>query len=394
MMKTLMEFYELVNGLKPVVVMVVVQVAYGGVNVLYKLAISNGMSARIIAAYRYIFATVFMIPLALYFEKKSITKLTWTVLFQAFLCGLFGGSLSQNLYLESLVLISPTFATAIFNLVPAITFILAISFGLEIVGLKTPAGKAKVLGTVMGISGAMLLTFYKGPEINVWKTNINLLKHHQSHQTHLASSSSSHILGCLLASGNSIGYALWLIVQAKMSATYPYPYSSTALMSLMGSIQATVYAICIEKDWSAWKLGWNIRLLTTIYAGMFIAGLMTTLVIWCVRKKGPLFVSIFSPLMLVCTALAGSILLNENLHVGSMGGAALIVCGLYAVLWGKNKEMKKVSQLVPLRTFQETEKIEVVVSSLKNDNDNNHSNVEHCNKDMTTADDFLQKQDK
>lgn len=69
MMKTLMEFYELVNGLKPVVVMVVVQVAYGGVNVLYKLAISNGMSARIIAAYRYIFATVFMIPLALYFEK-------------------------------------------------------------------------------------------------------------------------------------------------------------------------------------------------------------------------------------------------------------------------------------------------------------------------------------
>lgn len=51
-----------------------------------------------------------------------------------------------------------------------------------------------------------------------------------------------------------------------MSATYPYPYSSTALMSLMGSIQATVYAICIEKDWSAWKLGWNIRLLTTIYA--------------------------------------------------------------------------------------------------------------------------------
>lgn len=77
-----------------------------------------------------------------------------------------------------------------------------------------------------------------------------------------------------------------------------------------------------------------------------------------------------------------------------MGGAALIVCGLYAVLWGKNKEMKKVSQLVPLRTFQETEKIEVVVSSLKNDNDNNHSNVEHCNKDMTTSDDFLQKQDK
>ncbi|KAF2299603.1 hypothetical protein GH714_038397 [Hevea brasiliensis] len=335
-MKFLMEICKLVDGLKPVLVMALVQVAYAGVNVLYKLAVSDGMSLRIIVAYRYIFATAFMIPLAFYFEKDNRPKLTWTVLFQAFLCGLFGGSLSQNLYVESLALTSATFATAMFNLVPAVTFILAISFGLEKVGLKTLAGKAKVLGTVMGIGGAMLLTFYRGPEIN-----------------------------------------------AKMSARYPYPYSSTALMSLMASIQATIYAICMEKNWSAWKLGWNIRLLTAAYTGMVVAGLMVTLVIWCVRKRGPLFVSIFNPLMLVCTAFAGSLLLNESLHVGSILGAALIVFGLYAVLWGKSMEMKKVPKLVPLRTFQEaekSEKIEVVVSSLEYDNGNSDSKVENCNK--------------
>lgn len=50
-----------------------------------------------------------------------------------------------------------------------------------------------------------------------------------------------------------------------MSDRYPCHFSSTALMSVMASIQAVVYALCTEKDWSQWKLGWNIRLLTVVY---------------------------------------------------------------------------------------------------------------------------------
>lgn len=53
--------------------------------------------------------------------------------------------------------------------------------------------------------------------------------------------------------------------QAKMSEKYPCPYSSTALISVIGAIQAVVLALCIEKDWNQWKLGWNIRLLTVAY---------------------------------------------------------------------------------------------------------------------------------
>ncbi|KAF2321281.1 hypothetical protein GH714_038483 [Hevea brasiliensis] len=334
-MKLLMEICKLVDGLKPVLVMALVQVAYAGANVLYKLAVSDGMSLRIIVAYRYIFATAFMIPLALYFEKDNRPKLTWTVLFQAFLCGLFGGSFSQNLYVESLALMSCTFATAMFNLVPAVTFILAISFGLEKVGLKTLAGKAKVLGTVMGIGGAMLLTFYRGPEINVWKTHINLLKRYQSHESHLGSSShGNRALGSLLSLGNCFSYASWLIIQATMSARYPYPYSSTALMSLMASIQATIYAICMEKNWSAWKLGNGCRWLDDY---------------------------------------------SCNMHIRSSIDSVWFICGIVGQEHG-DEEMPK---LVPLRTFQEAEKsenIEVVVSSQEYDNGNSDSKVENCNK--------------
>ena len=58
-----------VDGLKPVLVMVIVQIAYAGFNVLCKLAASDGMSVRIIVAYRFIFATALMVPLALFFER-------------------------------------------------------------------------------------------------------------------------------------------------------------------------------------------------------------------------------------------------------------------------------------------------------------------------------------
>lgn len=51
-----------------------------------------------------------------------------------------------------------------------------------------------------------------------------------------------------------------------MSESYPAHYSSTALMSAMGSLQAVAYALCREKDWAQWRLGWNIRLVTVSYA--------------------------------------------------------------------------------------------------------------------------------
>lgn len=51
-----------------------------------------------------------------------------------------------------------------------------------------------------------------------------------------------------------------------MQQEYPCPYSMTALMNIMAAIQATIYALVMERDWTQWHLGWNIRLLTTAYS--------------------------------------------------------------------------------------------------------------------------------
>ena len=60
---------NVVQGLKPALVMVAVQVPFAGVNVLYKLALNDGMSFRGIIAYRFLFATAFIAPLALILER-------------------------------------------------------------------------------------------------------------------------------------------------------------------------------------------------------------------------------------------------------------------------------------------------------------------------------------
>ncbi|XP_062079522.1 WAT1-related protein At1g25270-like [Humulus lupulus] len=367
--KVLEGLYEL----KPALMMVVVQIVFAGVNVFYKLAANDGMNLKIIIAYRFVFSTAFILPLAFFIERRIRPKLTWMILFQAFLCGLFGGSLAQNLYIASLDVTSVTFASAMNNLIPVITFILAVSFRLEKLNLGSSSGKAKVLGTLLGIGGAMLLTFYKGIQVNIWSTHVDLLKHGQHQQSHVASPKDDFgnpVLGCLLSVGSCTSYSLWLIVQAKMTKIYPCYYSSTALMSLMGLIQTAVYALWTERDLNQWKLGWNIRLLSVAYTGVTASGLGVILIAWCVHMRGPVFVSVFNPLMLVLVAIAGSLILDEKLHLGSVLGAVLIVFGLYLVLWGKGKEMKKKLQLAPTsRSFDDPpESIGIVVLAPTNPN--------------------------
>lgn len=62
-------FCRVVEGLKPAGGMVLVQVVFAGVNLFYKLAMNDGMDMRVLVAYRYLFATVFLGPLAFFLER-------------------------------------------------------------------------------------------------------------------------------------------------------------------------------------------------------------------------------------------------------------------------------------------------------------------------------------
>ncbi|XP_049934791.1 uncharacterized protein LOC116257679 [Nymphaea colorata] len=333
-----------VEGAMPAVAMVVVQVALAGMNVLYKLAVDRGMSVLVLITYRYIFGSAFICPIAFFLERKGRTKLTWIVLGQAFCSGLFGATLNQIFYIISMKMTSATFVCAMANLLPAFTFMLAVTFRMERLRMKTRIGQAKVLGTLIGIGGAMLLTFYKGAKFQLWPVHSQLL-HRQADQQH--KSGNQQALGAIFAIAYALTYAIWLIIQAKMNERYPHPYSSTALMCLFSAAQSTCIAGVVDRTLSAWKLSWDVKLLTTIYGAVFVSAMVLSLMSWAVKKRGPVFVSVFSPLSLVITAILGSIFLDETLHLGSVLAAGFIILGLYIVLWGKGKEMEQLIAELP-----------------------------------------------
>ncbi|KAK4267483.1 hypothetical protein QN277_024258 [Acacia crassicarpa] len=328
---------RMVEDLKPALMMIVVQVGYAGVSVLYKV-VSNeeGSNLIILVFYRFLFASLFMVPLAFFVERKSKPKITRKVLLQASMCGLFGGTVQQNLFVQAVSLAGATYATAMINLVPGATFVLAVCFRLEKANIGRASGKAKVGGTVMGIGGAMMLIFYKSTELHLWSTHLNIMKHVAPHKV-----PSNQIWGIALGFASCLSYSLWLIIQARMSEKFPWAYTSAALMSTMAAIQSVIFALIMERDRNRWKLGWNTFLLTAIYTGIVASGVAWILITCCVRLKGPLYTSIFTPLFLVIVTIASSILLDERLHLGSLIGSILIIMGLYAVLWGKGKESKK-----------------------------------------------------
>lgn len=47
-----------------------------------------------------------------------------------------------------------------------------------------------------------------------------------------------------------------------------------------------------------------------------VSGMVIPLIAWCIKTKGPLYVTMFSPIRLVIVALAGSFALEETLHLG------------------------------------------------------------------------------
>ncbi|OAY74855.1 WAT1-related protein, partial [Ananas comosus] len=230
--------------------------------------------------------------------------------------------MNQILYFEGLKYSTPTIACALGNTLPAITFIMAVA------------------GTVLCVGGSMLMTFYKGSLIKLWPSHIHW--RYAENATAGGGGSGNMALGAVLVIASCFAWSIWFIIQTKMSKSFASPYTSTAIMSLMAGLQCSVIGVGVEWRLSAWALGWDIRLAAVLYIGIIGSGLAFALMSWCIQKRGPLYVSMFSPLLLVIVAILGWAILDEKLY---RVGSALIVGGLYMVLWGKGREMKKMMNL-------------------------------------------------
>ncbi|KAH8507156.1 hypothetical protein Peur_049187 [Populus x canadensis] len=324
----------------PFLAMAIVQFGYAGMNITSKLAMDSGMKPLVLVGYRQIFATIAMVPFAYFFEWKARPKITMSLLLQIFICSLTGVTGNQVFYFIGLENSTPTIGCALTNILPAVTFILAVLFRQESVGIKKTSGQAKLLGTIACVGGAMLLSFYHGHMINIGESSI-----HWNYADSTGNSStdkkSNLVLGSLFIIASAVSWAIWFTVQAKVSLKFPAPYTCTLLMCFMGSIECGVIGIGANHKVSEWSLRSPGRLIAALYAGIVCSALAFSLTSWSIQRKGALYVSVFSPLLLVIVAVLSWALLHEKIYVGTAVGSILIVAGLYAVLWGKDKELKE-----------------------------------------------------
>ncbi|XP_039051682.1 WAT1-related protein At1g09380-like [Hibiscus syriacus] len=263
------------------------------------------------------------------------------ILFQIFLCSVTGATVNQIFYFVGLNYTTATVACALNNVLPAATFVLAAIFRQEAVGIKKASGVAKVLGTLICVGGAMLLSFYHGHIVGIGESKV-----HWNYADKMSSNDSSgtigsnSFLGPFLVMASAIAWAVWFILQGQTSKNFPAPYTCTTIMCFMASIECTIIGIFSEHKPSAWSLSSPMRLIAALYAGIICNAVAFCVMSWCIQIRGPLYVSVFSPLLLVIVAILSWVLLREKLYVGTVIGSLLIVGGLYAVLWGKDKEMK------------------------------------------------------
>ncbi|KAJ4847745.1 hypothetical protein Tsubulata_006921, partial [Turnera subulata] len=244
---------------KPVVAMVVINLAFGIVNVVLKKIIDGEVNSMAIVAYRQAIGFGLLAPFAYYWERKSRPRLTAPILCYLFLGALLGLTFSQYLFLMGLKYTSATLSCAFLNTVPVNTFIIALTLGLEKVHPKTKAGSAKVLGALICVAGIILLVLYKGIPLSG--------THSTATETGITGGNKPEkwAFGTILLMAGALMWSSWFIIQAKVGSRYPCQYSSTAIVSFFAAIQSAVLGFIIQRDASRWILKGELDIIGVLY---------------------------------------------------------------------------------------------------------------------------------
>ncbi|KAF3328987.1 WAT1-related protein [Carex littledalei] len=332
------EVTEMREKVKLLVGVIALQLCMAGFHIVSRAALNIGISQLVFIVYRNCIALLLLAPCAYFLEKDHRPPLTFSLLVQFFLLAILGILANQGFYLLGLYYLSPTYASAIQNAIPAITFAMAAALRLEEVNLKKRYGVAKVVGTVVSIGGATVITLYKGHPLLSQQPKIFI------QQQHLSILSSTQILnwtlGCVYILTHITSWSAWIVLQVPVLKKYPARLSVLTLTIFFGLVQFLIIAAFTENDIDKWKIHSGMELFTILYAGLVASGLALSLQIWCIDRGGPLFASVFQPVQTVAVAIMAALILGDQLYTGGIIGAILIMIGLYSVIWGKSEEIK------------------------------------------------------
>ncbi|WJX81373.1 hypothetical protein P8452_64263 [Trifolium repens] len=358
------------KDLVPFGAMVTMECINVALNTLFKAATLKGMSYHVFVVYAYAVAAFVLLP-SPFISKRSrvLPPLSKPILYKIGLLGVIGSS-SQIMGYTGISLSSPTLSSAISNLVPAFTFLLAIIFRMEKVAIRSLSSQAKVLGTIVSISGAFIVTLYIGPPIIIaLRSSLPL---HQPINTPKPSDQ-NWAIGGLLLTAEYILVPLWYIVQVQIMKVYPDEITVIFYYNLCVSIIAAIVGVISEPNASAWKIGLDTSLASILCSGIFGSFLNNTVHAYVLRIKGAVYVAMFKPLSIVIAVAMGVVFLGDTLHLGSLIGATIISIGFYTVMWGKATE--EVVEDVAIHETSTTQNVPLLQSYKTEDENKMHTSV-------------------
>lgn len=136
---------------------------------------------------------------------------------------------------------------------------------MEKLDLKTGAGIAKVIGTTVGFTGAILLALYQGPSLTkpspaasgagaaMAAGHGGVVAHHQ------------WAIGSVALLAGAACWSLWFILQSRLGKKYPALYSGNALMFLLSFLQMAAVGMATERDLSVWILRTKLQIITVLF---------------------------------------------------------------------------------------------------------------------------------
>ncbi|XP_047083348.1 WAT1-related protein At5g64700-like [Lolium rigidum] len=347
------------NGAKAYAAVVLIRLMYSGMHVLSKVALDQGMNPLVFMFYRLASATLVLIPAAFVLERRKAKLVTLKVAGKMFIHALYGVTACGDLFNLGLRYTSASSSSALYNVQPVVTFILAVMFGMESLKLKKFHGKVKIAGILLCIAGVTVLALYDGPMLESFN-------HHRLFQDGSSSSpgggaqysKKQWALGIFLMILYNVLAGLWTVLQGPLIEETSELMNTTVQISF-ASVQAFVVAVASERDFSKWKLGWDVSLVAIIYSGVIVTALSYYMQFWTIAKRGPVFLTMSMPLTMIFTIIISSFILGDAVSLGSIVAGVLLIGGLYNVLWGKNIEEKnganKISSEEPNLELQDKE---------------------------------------
>ncbi|GJU57839.1 nodulin MtN21 /EamA-like transporter family protein [Tanacetum coccineum] len=315
---------------KPVIVMLVLQFTYAGVSLSAKASFLEGMSPRVFVVYRQAFGTLFIAPIA-YFSRSKTARCSmgWKSFSLIFIASLIGVTGNQMIQYEGIYLASSSAASALSNLIPAITFVAASIVGYEPIDIRSLRTIAKILGTIVCVTGASAMTLIKGPKLLNFQLPLS-----NSLLLHSTESENLWLVGCLCLFVGCCCWSFWLIIQVPVTRNYPDHLSLSAWMCLLGTLQSATITLFTDPYLEAWELSSYLQLGTCLYSGIVGSGISIFVQAWVIERRGPVFSAMFNPLNTVIVTIIASIV------IGAFG----IIIGLYIVLWGKAKDVEQLKE--------------------------------------------------